>query len=296
MPALLSNSRRAASAPRATPWGRQGRSPLLPQTQLLDTPPHTLDLALRAEIEHEIILWDAYPDNPAGVVRLADVSCSIAEKAYLLLSPAHRRFVALYTACLTHIDDNGSSAAVSAAQHFSRRFARGERQMLPALETLARLLREDVYELFPSVGADAIVSNSIDAVTSMYLEYSTGRMAITPGATRWPDYFRAKTGICAAYTYLMYPKGFRDSPETYLQMVPYMDHWIGAVNDILSFYKEELAHETNNYVSETLTDGALLDATFASDAELDAVWQHFKQGYMEFHVETKRYRLAEVGV
>ena len=100
----------------------------------------------------------------------------------------------------------------------------------------------------------------------------------------------------------------------------------------LSFYKEELAGETNNYVhlrasaEQTSAEGVLrqlveevldsnrhMDALTYEDPELAALWQRYmqvranssyaksalftppQQGYLEFSLKAKRYRLAELG-
>ena len=176
------------------------------------------DNVLRKDIIHEIELWKTYDDHRATEA-LADTSCSIAEKAYGHTTPAHQRYVALYTACCVHVDDVGNPVTVAAAQAFGSRFSRGEPQLHPALDTLAALLRE-AYTLYTEVGADAIVSCTIDAMAAMGIEYTARDMKIIPNATRWPAYFRARTGICAAYAHLMFMKSWRETPVTYLQMLP----------------------------------------------------------------------------
>ena len=176
------------------------------------------DEVLRADIIHEIECWNAYGDHQA-IEMLADTSCSIAEKAYGVTSPEYRRFIALYTACCVHVDDIGNPVMVDAARKFGGRFARGEPQGVAALDTLAALLR-DVYVLLTEVGADAVVSCTIDAMAAMGIEYTTQDMKIVPHATRWPAYFRARTGICASYAHLMFMRSWRETPESYLQLLP----------------------------------------------------------------------------
>ncbi|KAH9940449.1 uncharacterized protein BXZ73DRAFT_75543 [Epithele typhae] len=276
------------------------------------------DIVLRSDIRREIELWSFY-DDALLIDALVDVACGIAEASYLLLPPPHRRFVALYTACTAHVDDRTGrqdGAAITAAQRFGIRFARGEPQGLPALDVLARLLK-DTYDLFPALGANTIISNTVDGMTAMYVEASTVGVAVVPGASKWPDYFRIKTGLCAAYTHFCFLKEFEQKPGAYVQMVP------------LSFYKEELAHESTNYiclravaehatsldilrkvVEETLDNMRLIDATFSNDERLQFVWESLKQvraatflsdvlsviGYISFHFATQRYRLEEVGM
>ena len=120
----------------------------------------------------------------------------------------------------------------------------------------------------------------------------------------------------------------------------YQSHLIDAVvwrlilyPHSLSFYKESLAGETDNYVhlraaaerktptevlrelSDEITETVhKITTVVASDSELADIWQKFLhvratlpshrfltdltmcflQGYLEFHVKTPRYRLAEL--
>ena len=84
------------------------------------------------------------------------------------------------------------------------------------------------------------------------------------------------------------------------------------VNDILSFYKEELAGETVNYVHllrtvrqkdtglEVVHD--LIDEAVRLSDEIDALltgeakemWEHWRTGYITYHLHDSRYKLSEL--
>lgn len=83
-------------------------------------------------------------------------------------------------------------------------------------------------------------------------------------------------------------------------------------SDILSFYKEELAGETENYIKaraiatgktaqQTLYD--VVDETVATarrirealgEGKVRDVWDGFEAGFVSFHIENPRYRLKEI--
>ena len=176
------------------------------------------DSILRADILREIISWNAHDDPKAAEV-LADSSCSTTERAYGSTSPAHRRFNALYNACVIYVDDAGTPEMADAVRRFGGRLARGEAQGLPGLHTLSALLGE-ATALFTDTGADAIVSCTIEAMSAMALEYAVRDMEVIPKATRWPEYLRLRTGICAAYAHFMFMRGWRETPESYVQLLP----------------------------------------------------------------------------
>lgn len=86
------------------------------------------------------------------------------------------------------------------------------------------------------------------------------------------------------------------------------------MNDILSFHKEELAHETENYVhlralvtnrkdplivvndlvEEAITSADGIGATLTGEAK--EAWIRFKVGYITFHVSQERYRLSDLAL
>lgn len=85
------------------------------------------------------------------------------------------------------------------------------------------------------------------------------------------------------------------------------------MNDILSFYKEELAGEDDNYVhmradlsgngtiaaleeicAETLTEISNITATLSHDPEAAAVFDCYIRDYLRFHFSTTRYKLEEL--
>lgn len=172
---------------------------------------------LRAEIAAEARRWDSC-GNEATIDKIVECACDFIESAYGHLPRAHQKYVALYTACILYVDDLGGER-LAPVQQFAARLTRGAPQLTPALDALAALLR-DAHEMWPPIGADAIVSGTVDAVTGMYIEYTTKEMDISPHATWWPTYLRTRTGINAPFIHFIFTKDFRPTPESYLQMLP----------------------------------------------------------------------------
>ncbi|TFK83820.1 terpenoid synthase [Polyporus arcularius HHB13444] len=267
------------------------------------------DAVLRAKIEAELALWPS-DINQAVVSKILDGSCVYTETTYGHTTPKHRFFIALYTACLMYVDDLGERD-LDAVMRFTGRFAKGQDHPDPVLNRLAGLLRQS-HELWPQYGADAIIAGTLDAVTAMYIEYTAKHLVIKPSATRFPYYFRTRAGIGPPFIHFIFMNTWRSTPESYLQLLPYMEHWTLGTN--LSFYKEELAGETNNYVhlraaaeetsanhvlrqlvDEVLDSAHTMNVLTSEDAELAALWQKYFHGYLEFSLKAKRYRLAELG-
>ena len=180
------------------------------------TPPNA---ALRARIASDVRGWDNC--GAAHVVdKLVDTACSFIEAAYGHLSPEHQHYVILYTACILYSDDLGGSR-LEAVRQFATRLAQGEAQLTPAFDTLAGLLKQ-AHEFWPPVGADSIISGTLEVITGMYIEYTTVDMEANPHAIWWPQYLRTRTGVNGPYAHFIFMKNFRTTPETYLQMLPWV--------------------------------------------------------------------------
>nr|WMM66776.1 linalool synthase [Ganoderma sinense] len=275
------------------------------------SPGSPCDQELRRKLTEELSAWPS-DIKPTLVAKIMDGSCVYAETTYAHTTHEHRYFIALYTACLMYVDDLGERN-LDAVKRFTSRFAKGEHQPDPILQRLAELLGR-AHDLWTQFGADAIIAGTLDAVTAMYIEFTTQGMVVKPSATRFPYYLRTRAGLGPPYIHFVFMNDWRATPESYLQVLPYMEHWTLGTNDILSFYKEELAGETNNYVhlrtsaeqssaanvlrhlvEEVLESAGTMDMLTSGDSELAALWQRYMQGYLEFSLKAKRYRLAELG-
>ncbi|KAI0755157.1 terpenoid synthase [Daedaleopsis nitida] len=271
------------------------------------TPPNA---QLRAAVSDTMLAWQT-DDSVEVIHMLVDASCSFAETAYSHLDYDHLLYVAFYTAMFLYIDDVGGKY-LTAVREFASRVIHGKSQLSPALDTLAVLMRQ-AHAMWSDVGADAIISGTMDAVNGMYIEYTTQDMDIKPQATEYPYYLRYRSGICPPYIHFLFMKSWRPSTESYLQMLPYMERWIVGVNDLLSFYKEELAGERRNYMhmradaeqvpvievlrtlaNELVDCNKTVEKLAGDDCELASVWSQYVQRAMEFHVNTRRYRLLEL--
>ncbi|RDX49920.1 terpenoid synthase [Lentinus brumalis] len=269
--------------------------------------PQNLDL--RREITAEVLSWnDGLSDS--FVKGLVDTSCTIAETAYTHTSHEHRFIVALYTAYLTYADDIGQHN-VEAVGRFVQRFTQGQAQSMVAFDRLTTLLGT-LHDYYPRISADAIITNSLDSLTGMYIELMTKGARIHPAADRYPFYLRLKTGIACAYAHLNFTKSWGEATGNfYLQLLPELELVIVGFN--LSFYKETLAGETDNYVhlravaeqkspitvlqelvDENLESFRKIQELATCQTGLAEICHSFLMGYVEFHFNARRYRLEEV--
>ncbi|KAI9058180.1 terpenoid synthase [Trametes sanguinea] len=266
--------------------------------------------SLRAELTAEVLSWNAGLSMQA-VDSIVDTACTIAESGYSYMPPKHQRLAAYFTAYMVYVDDLGHRD-LEALGHAIGRFVSRQPLEDPVLERLTRQF-QDMYEYFPRLGADSINASTMEALVGMYTEFSQ-KDAIAPGAILFPGYLRVQTGVARSYAHFNFAKGWRDPADTfYLQLIPPLVHFINAVNDILSFYKEILIGETDNYihqraaaeqkeplavlrelVDETLDHIDTAAKLTASDPELGALFRGHLMGYIEFHFRAKRYHLDDL--
>ncbi|KAI0714028.1 terpenoid synthase [Cerioporus squamosus] len=266
---------------------------------------------LRKEITAEILSWNDGLSQ-SFVKGLTDTCCRIAESAYTHTSYEHQFIVALYTAYLTYVDDVGQYN-VDAVGEYVQRFTQGQGQSMVALDRLTTLLGT-LHEYHPRISADAIITNSLDSLTAMYIELVTKGDRVHPAADRYPYYLRLKAGIASAYAHLNFTKNWGGATgHFYLQMLPELELITVGINDILSFYKETLAGETDNYVhlraaaeqkppitvlqevvDENLESIRKIEELAACQPGLTEICHSFVMGYVEFHFSARRYRLEEV--
>ncbi|OJT09957.1 hypothetical protein TRAPUB_13555 [Trametes pubescens] len=209
--------------------------------------PHTPPNAkLRAEVTAEIASWNA-DLSPSFMRGLAETSYVIAESAYAHTSYTHQRVIAIYTAYLTYVDDLGGRD-LDVLSEFGRRLLAREPFGDPALDRLVVML-QDMYAYYPRLSAHSIAVSTLDFFVGSYVEVTGKKMAVAPGATKYPGFMRLKTGIGAAYALFNFVKDWRDPADHFfLQLIPEIEFYTDTINDILSFYKESLAGETDNLI------------------------------------------------
>lgn len=182
-----------------------------------ESPNTTRDLELRKRLASEIATWKL-DIEPQMVGKMIETSCSYAETAYCYIPIEHRYYVALYTACMLYGEDLGERDPDSVAQ-FARRLIRGERQLNPIFDRLVDLLKE-AHTYWTDVGADAIITGTVDALSGTFIEFATAAMVVAPSATRYPWYLRTRAGGGPQFTHFMFTRSWREAPDSYLQLLP----------------------------------------------------------------------------
>ncbi|KAJ2971743.1 hypothetical protein NQ176_g7543 [Zarea fungicola] len=194
------------------------------------------------------------------------------------------------------------------------RFSKGEPQPSALLEAFASVLRDTTTHYGPII-ANFINLSALAFINSnaMEMRREYQEMHIPKQAINWPYYFREKEGLPEAYAYFCFPKSSCNNITYFLPAIPDMGKFINLTNDILSFYKEELAGEMRNYIHKKADcDGqSILKALQSTSAEAIAafyrlrgslgghemdLWEAYVTGYILMHIESRRYRIGELGL
>ncbi|EIW83041.1 terpenoid synthase [Coniophora puteana RWD-64-598 SS2] len=220
-------------------------------------------------------------------------------------------YVAMFTAVLVWIDDVAQSD-VERARSFCGCFINGRPQPDPGLELVAQTLH-DAAKLYAPVQAAMIVNSALNFINGSVLEYDLRDMKLSPEAPEYPYFVRTLTGIAEAFAIMVFPS---DVPfETYIQALPSIMVFANVTNDVLSFYKEELAGENINYVSraafargvskvtalrtianETISADRRARKVLDADKQTREAYARFREGFTLFHVASRRYKLDDLGL
>ncbi|KAF8557707.1 terpenoid synthase [Imleria badia] len=222
-------------------------------------------------------------------------------------------WISLYTACIAYVDDAMEDFPLERTKiyRFNERFGRGQAHINGILDALADLLHQVPYLGFQPVSSNLIVTSTLDFVTANILEHETKTMQISSLAQQYATYHRTMAAAPEAFLFAAFPCGI--PVKDYIQAMPEMMLFFNNTNDVLSFYKEELAGETTNRISilAACNKSSKLDALDAlvkttSDGFESAVeilsacpearetFKKFAAGLIRFHISVGRYRLAEL--
>lgn len=239
---------------------------------------------------------------------------AIAALAYAHLDYEPRMYVALYTGIAIAVDD-ACKNDIDLLRNFTDRFHRGVVHGHPIMDSYDSIVREMVVPgRFDPFTSGTILQAALDYIIGMVFEYEIQDNLDSPKPPKeFATFVRDLTGIGRMYAVLMFPRGL--PLRSWMEVIPATMRYIHIVNDIFSFYKEELAGECMNFISvEARSSGqskldilrCLTDeAVELHNEALAILWQcpdaleayrQFSKGYVYFHTSCKRYKVSELWV
>jgi len=246
--------------------------------------------------------------------RTVHLAASFIELCYPQISMEEKKTAALYNWFLIYVDDCASRDPMP-FRHFEQRFARGLPQLDPVMDALADVLHH-IWEQWEALSANMIISSALIFMNCSCIEVSLANLASpVPNNSRFAWFLREGTGIAKGFGSFGFSKSNNLSAMDYVQVVSDIEYWIDLTNDLLSFYKEELSGETNNYVhirarnenkstlevlsemkAEMIASRDIIHASLAGNPRALQAWKAMEQGYIHWHLTQERYRLQDLGL
>ncbi|PCH40462.1 terpenoid synthase [Wolfiporia cocos MD-104 SS10] len=220
--------------------------------------------------------------------------------------------IALFGTLAIALDDP-SILNAQAPDEFHRRLCSGAVQ--GETNILGRLTSNlnNMWGYYSPFSASSIFTSALQFVNGCLLEQCANKgIALNSNALPFITYRRNMSGLAEAVAHLIWTKDKFPDIEVYMQAIPDICWYQNHVNDILSFYKEELSGETGNYMSdraaasgkttlETLRE--VIDETVVivqrirnilGEGEARDAWESFARGWIAFYTSSPRYRLKEL--
>ncbi|EKM53583.1 uncharacterized protein PHACADRAFT_211256 [Phanerochaete carnosa HHB-10118-sp] len=260
-------------------------------------------------IHAETKKWDVSGVPPDRLEHCLVTGINMAKTAYRHAPIETQVHIALWTALCVCVDD--FDPGTSAIAEFAERFHAGLEQLHPLLDLYADILRW-MPKFFGPYGAAAIVTSTVQFVTSTLVDKETDTMKLHHSARGYPLYKRNRNGVSEAYAFCICDKVHFSDVATHIQVTPEAIAYISHANDLFSFYKEELVGEKSNYVHDrACITGKDLEASLMDMLEdvVDVVdrgrkilegekerqaWESFLAGYVAFHFISPRYKLERL--
>ncbi|KAH9949258.1 hypothetical protein B0H21DRAFT_820260 [Amylocystis lapponica] len=271
-------------------------------------PTHSRDIALEARVQEEMRNW-SYEE----VIRPHVITAiTLAITAYAHITAIETKLcIVLFTAVILSLDDPAIMDSV-ASREFHYNVCAGELLGDNGLfGQLVKLLR-GMWEHYPRYSASAISSSALQFVNMTLLENETKSAVLSGSARLFLEHRRTLSATAEAYGCFIWEKTRFPDVTAYMQAIPDTMLLVGYINDILSFYKEEIAGETGNYIRDRASLSSMtalemlrevIDETVAAMERIRVIlgegpardaWEGFAAGYINGHTKCLRYRLQEI--
>lgn len=249
----------------------------------------------------------------SNLEKILHLCANYAEFCYPYHTFEEKKTLALYVWYVTYIDDMVANDGTSVTA-FQERFYRRQPQSDPVLDALSDIFLK-FYDMNDPLSSNLIITCTLEFLTSSVIEPQTGAVQLVRDAWRFPWFMRERTGFGESWAHLVFPKRLGVNLMDYIEAVPDMTFWIDITNDILSFYKEEVAGETDNLVhlratyenkepmevvsemkDELIASQKIIYATLAAYPVALHMWKSFQQGFIYWHLSQDRYKLQDLGL
>ncbi|KAM6496564.1 Isoprenoid synthase domain containing protein [Amanita muscaria] len=247
-------------------------------------------------------------EGEASLGRFFHTGVDLGAISYGHLEYETRVYVAIWGATAAACEDTCNND-IDLLKNFCHRYVNGAKHGHPLVDAYDSLLRE-LPKYFEPFAAETLLQSGMDFFVGLVWEYELQKNPATH-AKDFPVFMKNLAGLSRMCAMLAFPRGI--SLRSYMEAIPGCMTYVNVINDIFSFYKEELAGESINFVStmaesskktkievlqqladETVETYKEVTSILSGSAEALQAFEDFVQGYLYFHVANKRYKVAEL--
>ncbi|CCL98541.1 uncharacterized protein FIBRA_00540 [Fibroporia radiculosa] len=271
-------------------------------------PEYTRDLELEARVKEIIHSWG----NEQHLRHYVITALILTVTAYSHITNMDTKvLITLFTTIIIAMDDPAVLDSLSFRDFHQKMCTGAVQQDTGMLGEFTQLLKQ-MWDHYSAFSANSIYASALRFVNASILENDAATVTLRKDALPFVEYKRSMTATTEAYACFVWEKSRFPDIKEYMQAIPDVMLYVSYVNDILSFYKEELAGETGTYIheraaicgksaAETLND--VIDDTLVAIARARATlgegpardaFENFAAGYIRVHTGNPRYRLKDI--
>ncbi|PLN76739.1 terpenoid synthase [Aspergillus taichungensis] len=275
------------------------------------------DPGLKRRVEIRLRSYGISPELITKIGSCIETATKISSYSYPFVSPEVLDAIALYATYVISIDDMTGEILPDLEKYCSQ-LVLGQVHEHELLRGFTRFL-SDQPPLFGPFGGAMITKGTMEFIASAVVERNQNGVPLSHDAADYLVYFRSKTGVAEPFAFFCFPENRNPEGEDlgrYISAIPNIMLFLGYVNDLLSFYKEELARDdcpgfVHDYATvhrssstqalrqlrhSTLEEVQKIRHILAGDDRTAQRLNQFIYGYIFYHLSARRYKLDELRI
>ncbi|PWY83875.1 terpenoid synthase [Aspergillus sclerotioniger CBS 115572] len=280
-------------------------------------PTMEFDMGLKTRVENRLESYGISQEFITEIELCIKTATKISSCSYPFASREVLEAIALYATYVISIDDITGNILPD-LQSYGSQLVHGQTHRHELLRGFTKFLA-DLPQLFGNFGGDMIIKGTMEFIASAVVEQSQNGIHLSRDASDYLVFFRAKTGVAEPFAFLCFPEDINPEDRDlakYVSAVPNIMLFLGYVNDLLSFYKEELkdgdcpgfirdyamVHGATSLQAlrqlrhETIEEVRKIRSILAGDPATAERIEQFIHGYIFYHLCAGRYRLDELDI
>ncbi|KAJ5450707.1 terpenoid synthase [Penicillium daleae] len=198
-------------------------------------------MGLKGRVENSLESHGISREFISKIGQCINTATKITSFTYPFVSHEVREAIALYASYVITIDDL-TTKILPDLKKYTTQLVLGQSHQHELLRGFTRFLGGQ-QQLFGQFGGDMIVKGSIEFISAAVVEQNQDKcLHLSSDASDYLVFFRAKTGGAEPFAFFCFPENSNPEDQDlarYVAAIPSIMLFLGYVNDLLSFYKEE---------------------------------------------------------